>query len=252
VPQAGIHAMLALSARKSFRRQPWFTLGLIFGSMLPDMDGYLQIVAMFVNQMTLRAAGTMYLRTITYSLFFAVGVMLLVLLIGWVRRWSHAPMFAAGLGIGMILLHNFIDIFFWFQGVGLLWPFWSVNIWSWLRLPAQIMHLLEAGEYFSFAAYYLYLSYLSSHNPVDRIYRVRLRQYTWLQIVLGVVFSLLAIASRPASFAMFNAFAFYIIAFPNALWITWRMRHTFTTSSRVARRRSTVESQIPIQNLDMP
>ena len=51
MPQPGVHAVLALATRKSFSTKKWFALGLVFGAMPPDADGYAQAYGVLVQKM---------------------------------------------------------------------------------------------------------------------------------------------------------------------------------------------------------
>ncbi len=230
MPQVGVHAILAVATRKSFPRRPWFTLGLVFGAQLPNVATLLTLTAVLVQRIPFSAARPLYERSVTHSVFFVAAVMALVLLVGWLRRWPDAPVFAAGLGVGMFVLHILVDAVAWVDSVGILWPFWTFNPWRRVLLPDLITVFLAASEYFAFAAYFIYLRRLSFRYPGNSKYRVRLLQYMWLQTLFGVVMVFLMFSQPLRVFWMTHSFLFLFIAYPNALWVTWRMRRTITAS----------------------
>ena len=249
MPQPGIHALLALMTRKAAPRQPLFFLGVIFGTFIPELDGYLHLIGIFTG-MPYREAVGLYERTITHSLFFAAGVLLLVLVVGRLRRRPDTPIFAAGLAVGMIFIHILVDVFFWFETIGLLWPFWSVNLWGWVHLPIQVIHVLEAANYFAFAMYFIGLIYITRRNSLAHGFHIRLRQFTGLMVTVGVLFTLLAITRPPAEFRIFNDCALLLFAYPMALWVTWKLRHALLQPRHTHTRHSS-ERHVPMEWLDV-
>jgi len=128
------------------------------------------------------------------------------------------------------VLHILPDVFAWFDGVGILWPFWSINLWSWLTLPEIVQKLLRAGNFFAFAAYFYYLILLARRASSNGAYLPRLRLYTFLQAGLGLVFTVLAFLLSTASYNTPDGALFLFWAYPNALWVTWRMKDTIESA----------------------
>jgi membrane-bound metal-dependent hydrolase YbcI (DUF457 family) len=230
MPQPGLHAVLALATRKSFSRQSWFALGLAFGALVPDADGYPQAFAILVNKMDPVEAEAIFHRTLTHSLLFAAAVILIFYLISLVRGGQGLRTFGLGMGTGIAVLHILPDIFAWFDGVGILWPFWSINLWSWLTLPEIVQKLLRAGNFYALAAYFYYLLVLARRAGSDGTYLPRLRLYTVLQAGLGALFTVLAFVLSVKSYNVPDGAAFLFWAYPNALWVTWRMRATIESA----------------------
>lgn len=230
MPQPGLHAVLALATRKTFSRQPGFALGLTFGALIPDADGYPQAVAILLGRMDPIEAEAIFHRTLTHSLFFALFIGLAFHLVSLV--WANQPLraFGWGLATGMAALHTFVDIFAWFDGVGLLWPLWSVNLWSGLTLPEAVKSLLRAGNFFAFAAFFAYLAALARRARTNTDYWPRLRLYTLVQLGLGVMFVVLALTLSAATYNLADGAAFLLLAYPNALWVTWRMREVIESA----------------------
>jgi membrane-bound metal-dependent hydrolase YbcI (DUF457 family) len=225
MPQPGVHAVLALATRHTFSRKRWFALGLTFGALLPDADSYPQGLAILAG-VDSHTAETIYHRTLTHSLFFALAVAVFFYLISLVRGRAEWRIFGFGLATGMALLHSLVDIFAWFDGVGLLWPLWSINLWAWLTLPDIVTKLLRAANFWAFAAYFVYLSALADKAGTNVSYRPRLRRTLTLQLGLGLVFTVLAFILPLESYNLIDGAAFLLLAYPNALWVTWQMRET--------------------------
>ena len=226
MPQPGLHAILALAARRRLSTRRWFALGLVFGSLLPDADGYPQAFGVLVQKMDAQAAEAMYHRTFTHTLFFPLAVVVLLYLISLVRVGQALRVFGFGLATGMALLHSVVDILGWFDGVGLLWPVWSVNLWSWVTLPEVAANLLRAGNFWAFAGYLAYLAALARKAGTDADYLPRVRRLIYAQLALAVVFTLLAVVLPLKTYNLPDGAAFLLLAFPNVLWVTWRMRET--------------------------
>jgi membrane-bound metal-dependent hydrolase YbcI (DUF457 family) len=83
--QPGLHAVLAIATRRSFSTQRWFALGLVFGSLSPDVDGYRQAFAILLAGMDPHQAEAVFHRRLTHSLFFALFVALACYLISFIR-----------------------------------------------------------------------------------------------------------------------------------------------------------------------
>ena len=103
MPQPAVHAILALATRKTFSIKRWFAFGLIFGSLIPDADGYPQAFAILVQGMDAAKAETIYHRTLTHSLYFALGALALFYLISLVKGGRELRIFGLGLATGMAL-----------------------------------------------------------------------------------------------------------------------------------------------------
>ena len=226
MPQPGLHAILALAARKRLSARRWFALGLVFGSLLPDADSYPQAFAILVQKMDAQAAEAIYHRTFTHTLFFPLALVVLLSLISLVRGGQALRIFGYGLAVGMALLHSLVDIFAWFDGVGLLWPVWSVNLWSWLTLPEDVTNLLRAGNFWAFAAYFAYLAALARRAGTNAVYLPRLRRYTYAQLAFAAIFTVLAFLLPLKTYNLPDGAVFLLLAFPNVVWVTWQMRET--------------------------
>lgn len=226
MPQPGLHALLALAARRTFSKQPWFALGLVLGALLPDADSYPQAFATIFGGMDPVQAEAVYHRTLTHSLFFALALALGLHLVSLIRGGQALRTFGYGLATGIAVLHTLVDVFAWFDGVGILWPIWSIDLWSGLTLPGVVTNVLRAGNFLAFALYFAYLSALALRAGTDQDYMPRLRLYTFVQLGLGVLFTIMAFVLPAASYNIPDGAVFLFIAYPNALWVTWRMRRT--------------------------
>lgn len=226
MPQPGLHAVLALATRKSFSNQQWFALGLTFGALIPDVDSYPQAFAIVLGKMDPIVAEEVFHRTLTHSLLFGLSVGLAFTLVSLVHGDQALRTFGLGMATGIIVLHIFVDIFAWFDGVGILWPFWSVNLWAWLTLPEIVKNLLRAANFLAFAAYFAYLAVLARRTQTNAGYLPRLRLYAYAQIGLGIAFVVLAVVLPAKTYNFPDGLVFLLFAYPNALWVTWRMRET--------------------------
>ena len=226
MPQPGLHAILALATRKTFSKQRWFALGLVFGALLPDADGYPQAFAILVQGIDALTAEAIHHRTYTHTLLFPLGVAVLLYVVSWIRGGQALRTFGLGLAAGMALLHSLVDILGWFDGVGLLWPLRSVNLWNWIQLPEVARSLLRAMNFWAFALYFIYLARLAHKSGMDRAYLPRLQNYTYGQAALGLVFTMLALILPSSTYNTLDGAVFLFLAFPNALWVTGKMRQT--------------------------
>jgi hypothetical protein len=134
--------------------------------------------------------------------------------------------FGLGAATGLVLLHIFVDIFIWFNGVGILWPFWSINLWEWITLSGPVQNLIRAGNFYAFAAYFAYLAIIAGRARSDIGYLPRLRLYSYAQLGIGIIFTVLAFALPTSTYNLVDGAILLLLAYPNALWVTWRMRNT--------------------------
>lgn len=226
MPQPGLHAVFALAARGRISTQRVPALGVTLGSLIPDVDSYPQAAAVLVGHMDPAQAEATYHRTLTHSLFFALALLAGFTLASHIFRRPRLRRFGYGLTIGMALFHVAPDIFLWFDGVGLLWPLGSVNLWEWVTLPGLVVNLLRAANFWAFALYFAYLASVGQRNGANSDYLPRLRWYLYIQVALGVVSTALAFALPFNTYNTLDGVAFLFWAYPNALWVTWRMRQT--------------------------
>jgi membrane-bound metal-dependent hydrolase YbcI (DUF457 family) len=224
--QPGLHAVLALATRNTFSTRRWFALGLVFGALFPDADAYPQAFAIILGGMDPQWADDVFHRTFTHSLFFVLFLVIAIYLISLVRGGEKLRSFGFGAIVGIVVLHIFVDIFVWFDSVGILWPFWSIDLWDWVTLPETVQNLLRAANFYAFAAYFAYLAILARRARTDTDYLPRLRLYTYGQLGVGIVFTVLAFALSASIYNFADGAVFLLLAYPNAFWVTWRMRET--------------------------
>jgi membrane-bound metal-dependent hydrolase YbcI (DUF457 family) len=226
MPQPGVHAVLALAVRKPFLKRRWFALGLVFGAMLPDADGYAQAYGVLVQGLAGHTAEAIYHRTLTHSFFFAAALLGIFWLVSVLRRDQRWFTFGLGLSTGVAFLHILPDIFIWFDGVELLWPLGGVDLWAGFTMPDRLSQLLQAGNYWAFLWYFTYLGSLARKAKTDTEYLSHLRRWMYLQGSLAVILTVLTFVLPPTSFNTPSGALFLLVAFPNVLWVTWRMRET--------------------------
>jgi membrane-bound metal-dependent hydrolase YbcI (DUF457 family) len=160
--QAGIHGLVGVAVRRWVPARQGLVLGIVLGSFLPDFDNFAVGVA------TVTGASTQGLhRTLTHSLFFALGVVLIFQLVAvGAKRPSYGNL---GLGLGLgVLLHIVLDLLVWFNGVHLLWPLdIYVNLWEGITPPEWFSNLLMPLENLFFAAYFWGLMVLAQRQGTD-------------------------------------------------------------------------------------
>jgi LexA-binding, inner membrane-associated putative hydrolase len=226
MPQTGLHAALALATRKTFSKQRWFALGLTFGALTPDADSYPQAFAIILGKMDPLKAQEIFHRTLAHSLLFALAVGVGFYIVSLASGAPSLRKFGLGMATGIAALHIFVDIFAWFDAVGILWPLWSLNLWSWFTTPEVMKNIIRSGNFLAFAGYFAYLAVIARRANTNTSYLSRLRLYTYAQVGLGVVFLVLAFFLSAKAYNLPDGTAYLFLAYPNALWVTWRMRET--------------------------
>ena len=115
--QAGIHALVGVAAGKVIPKREWFILGIVLGSIFPDLDSYAVAIATVAK---LNANGLH--RSFTHSLFTVLGAMVVFFVVAQVLQQPRWTNLGIGFGVG-IAMHIVLDLLIWFNGVELLWPF---------------------------------------------------------------------------------------------------------------------------------
>lgn len=217
MPQPGLHALLALASRRRLSRNPGFATGVVLGSLLPDLDGYAAAFGNLVLRMNFEETEHLFHRTLTHSLLLSGAIALFA----WYRKWWMG----LGLALGMALFHTFLDIFAWFDGVGILWPFASIDLWHSHLTPLQT-NLLRAGNFFAF---WIYLEALSTRA---RYSATSVPHQNWVRwtgrgcLGLGILFVVFACILSTKLYGYLDGAALLLFAYPAVLMATWRMRET--------------------------
>lgn len=222
--QAGMHALVGMIIRKNTGKREWLLLGVLLGSLIPDMDNLAVALA------TLAKASTEGLhRTLTHSLLFIAAVVLLFWLVGRFTRQARWGNLGLGLGLG-IFMHILLDLLIWFNGVALFWPFpiW-INLWAQITPPAWFMKLMDPLEFLFFSLYLWALGIWSGRLVKNVDFTKTRRAWLMLEIALFVIFT-------PLAFIMTKGFqtiygAFYLLSLLMTFFLTIRMRQTIEAAA---------------------
>lgn len=217
--QAGIHALLGAATRKVTPKRDWLMLGIILGSLFPDMDNYVVAIA------TVAKLNTHNLhRTFTHSLLAILAAVVVFLIVAQVSRQPRWAALGVGLGIG-ISLHIALDLLIWFNGVELFWPLGGwLNLWEGVEPPAWFTELLDPAEFLFFALFFAWLIRAAqSHKTNSDLIRM-VRFWMIAMLVLLVVFTPLAYIMSKGFQTIYGVF--YLVSLTAAFVITIRMRQT--------------------------
>lgn len=217
--QAGIHGMVAAAVRKYVPGKEWLMLGIVLGSIFPDMDNIAVAVA------TVAKLPTHGLhRTFTHSIFTILLVMGLFYLVATFTKKPRWSIFGIGFGVG-ILLHVLLDLVVWFNGVEVLWPLHSwVNLWEGFQVPDWLSKFLMPAEFLCFGLFFLVLASLSRKFQTDTGYQSRLRTWTIVQFVLFAIFTVMVYVMDKGFMTIYGAI--YLLSLFLAFGIVIRMRKT--------------------------
>jgi membrane-bound metal-dependent hydrolase YbcI (DUF457 family) len=217
--QGGIHALVGAGARKVIPKREWLVLGVILGSVFPDLDNYAVAAATVAK---LNTSGLH--RTFTHSLLAIALVVAVFIVVAQMRQDSRWMNLGLGFGVG-IGLHIALDLLIWFNGVELLWPLGGwVNLWVGVQPPVWFAKLLDPAEFLFFALYLAWLARAAEDHRTDAEFLRTLRLWTIVMVVLLVVFTPLAFLLNRGYLTMFGAA--YLVAITAAFAITIRMRQT--------------------------
>jgi membrane-bound metal-dependent hydrolase YbcI (DUF457 family) len=211
--------MVGTAVRRWTPDQTWLPLGIVVGSLLPDLDN----LAVAFATLTQRPTDGLH-RTFTHSLFtvaaLIVGFYIVELLTGR-TKWRNLGL---GLGIG-VLLHILLDLLIWFNGVAILWPLSSwINLWAGVSPPEWFAKLLLPLEFLFLALFFLLLARRAHAAETNADYQRTLRIWVILQLVLFVVFTPLVYLLDKGFMIPFGAL--YLLSLGLAIGVAIRMRTT--------------------------
>jgi hypothetical protein len=217
MPQNGIHAIAGVAVRKWMPQKEWLLLGVVLGSMAPDLDN----IAVAYATLAKLPDPEIYHRTFTHSIFTVIVMAALFYIVAAVTKNQKWNNFGTGFGIG-ILMHILLDLVLWFNGVPVLWPLNvnELNFWSWFVKPAWLQILLDTGEFLFFGLYFLLLGSLSRKNNTDNARIPALRIWAYIQFGLFAVFTFLFffMPTIPLLYTIFGAL--YLISLIAATILT--------------------------------
>ena len=217
--QAGIHGMLAAAVRRYVPGKEWLMLGIVLGSIFPDMDNIAVAVA------TVAKLPTHGLhRTFTHSIFTILLVIIVFYLVAALTRKPRWGTFGLGFGVG-ILMHILLDLVVWFNGVEILWPLHSwVNLWEGFQVPDWLGKFLMPAEFLCFGLFFLVLASLSRKYQTDTGYQSRLRAWMIVQFALFAAFTVMVYTMDKGFMTIYGAV--YLLSLFLAFGIVIRMRDT--------------------------
>jgi membrane-bound metal-dependent hydrolase YbcI (DUF457 family) len=219
MPQAGLHGLSGMAVRSFAGKREWLLLGIILGTMLPDMDN----VAVAVATVAKIDPHGLH-RTFTHSIFFVIAIVLVFYVIGQARkqpRWSNLGW---GLGIG-VTLHILLDLLGWFNGVYVLWPIdYELNLWRNAQPPAWFMALMNPAEMLMFALYLYALGAWARKYGTNKDFLPKLFNWIIFELVLFITFMLLIFTMDAGFLTIFGAL--YLFSLFMVFFVTIRMRET--------------------------
>ena len=217
--QAGMHALVGMAVRKITPKREWLMLGIILGSLFPDLDNYAVAIA------TIAKLDTHGLhRTFTHSLFTILAVIVVFFIVAKFLKQSRWTNLGLGLGIG-IGLHIVLDLLLWFNGVELFWPLGGwINLWEGIKPVEWFAKLLDPAEFLFFALFLIWLTKVAQDYKTDTDFLGKLRIWIIAMVVLLLVFAPLAYIMSKGFLTVYGIA--YLVAISATFIITIQMRQT--------------------------
>ena len=211
--------MVAMAVRKWTPGRKWLMLGIVLGNILPDADN----IAVAIATLTGKSTEGLH-RTFTHSLFFVAALILLGYIIAAITKRSTWSNLGVGLGVG-VLMHILLDLLIWFNGVEILWPIPSwINFWGGVTPPEWWSKLMMPTEFLFFALLFLLFAKLAHKQNTDTDYLRKLSIWTYIQLALFVVFTVLVYTMQKGFMTPYGAI--YLLSLGLAFAVTIRMRET--------------------------
>ena len=224
MPQAGLHGLTGMAISKFAGKREWLLLGIILGTMLPDMDNVAVAIATVAN---MDPHGLH--RTFTHSIFFVIAIVLVFYLIGRARNQQHWSNLGLGLGIG-VTMHILLDLLGWFNGVYVLWPInYELNFWRNAQPPVWFMVFMNPAEMLMFAVYLYVLGVWARKYGTDSDFQPKLTNWMIFELVLFITFTLLIYTMDTGFLTIFGAL--YLFSLFMVFFVTIRMRDTIEAAS---------------------
>jgi len=217
--QAGMHALVGTAIRKIAPKREWLMLGIILGSLFPDLDNYAVAIATIAKLPT-----TGLHRTFTHSLFTMIAAFVVFFIVATLLKQPRWMNIGLGLGIG-IGLHILLDLVLWFNGVQLLWPLspW-INFWEGIKPPLWFSKLMDPAEFLFFGLFFLWLAKAARDHKTDVRKIGALRIWIIAMAVLWVVFTALVFIMSKGFLTVYGLI--YLVIATAAFIITIQMRQT--------------------------
>jgi len=217
--QAGMHALVGMAVRKITPKREWLMLGIILGSLFPDLDNYAVAIATIAKLDTLGLH-----RTFTHSLFTILAVIVVFFIVAKFLMQSRWTNLGLGLGIG-IGLHIVLDLLLWFNGVELFWPLGGwINLWEGIKPAEWFAKLLDPAEFLFFALFLIWLTKVAQDYKTDTDFLGKLRIWIIVMVVLLLVFAPLAYIMSKGFLTVYGIA--YLVAISATFIITIQMRQT--------------------------
>ena len=195
--QAGLHALISYQTKKIIPHEKHIMWGILFGSMLPDIDILIVAVGSVFHGITL--AEELFHRTFTHSFFTLIFIYLFFAILSELKKNPSIKTIGKGISIGM-LIHYLVDIILWFNAIDLLWPLPvdSFNLWYFFSPSEKLFDFLLIMEFFCFRWYAWFLIKQHFNMPNKHSWIIKhLNSWKKIQTMLFISFIFLSFFSIP-------------------------------------------------------
>ena len=224
--QAGLHALVGVVTQKMSVRKTWLFLGVLLGSMFPDMDNYLVAIGTVTG---VENPGEVFHRTFTHSVFTILFMILVFFVVGAVRKDDRWRNLGVGFGVG-IALHMLLDLVIWYNGVPLFWPLGTeLNFWEGVEKPALLEKLLNPAELLFFGLFFFWLLRSAQNTNTNVPLRPVVRMWMNVMFFLFFLFAFLAFMNLGGFTKTLDMIygVVYLVGLTAAFFYTIKMRASF-------------------------
>jgi len=201
MPQMGIHMIVGLGlGRVVYRCNLTFATGILFGSIVPDLDFIPLIMLRFID----RQLALSLHRHLTHSILFAASCCILGFLVSAFTKAKWLRLFGSGLAIGMII-HSLLDTLMWFSPIDLFWPLGdTINLYRYWTVSSVLWNVIMATEPLAYVLFLIYV-FRTSTLCLSTIWK----SIIWsLLVVFAILITLITILPRSS---------FEIVAYATAI-----------------------------------
>ena len=225
--QTGIHAIIGLKSKTILPKGKWFFVSIIIGSLVPDIDILLVIIASIFTGF--ETAMSLFRNSISHSIFTSLILFFIILIIYEVKKDKKIRDISIGILIGFTF-HIMCDLI-WFEPIHFLWPLPldKLNLFASITIPLNIKVFMYALEFLFFRLFGWILLQKLIDNPKNNNHIIiPLTKWIKYQSYLFLFFLILIFFQIRHILFMYVFGIFFIPSLLFAIYLTFMLRNSLS------------------------